>query len=396
MLQGKKIIVGISASIAAYKAILLVRLLKKNGAEVRVVMTNAAKDFVSPLVLSTFSNHPVWIDFHENNTWNNHVELGLWADAFVIAPATCNTLSKMVNGQCDNMVIATYLSARCPVLIAPAMDEDMYKHPSTQQNLRSLQAYGNHVISVNSGFLASGLEGEGRMAEPEEILMKLTELVGRDKGWQGKKVLISAGPTQEAIDPVRYISNYSSGKMGISLAEACYMLGADVSLVLGPTALKPKFSGIKCIPVLSAYEMEQACHQEFLDADLTIMAAAVADYRPWQIAPEKIKKKEEEWVIHLEKTNDILASLGKQKKSNQYVVGFALETENEEAHALEKLQNKHLDAIVLNSLKVPGAGFGTSTNQVQVYSAKGERHLLSLKSKSQIAEELVDLLQKWI
>lgn len=395
MLQGKKIIVGISASIAAYKAILLVRLLKKNGAEVRVVMTGASKDFVSPLVLSTFSNHPVWIDFHENNVWNNHVELGLWADAFIIAPATCNTLSKMANGLCDNIVIATYLSARCPIFIAPAMDEDMFKHPSTQQNLVKLQSFGNHILSVNTGFLASGLHGEGRMAEPEEMLLELVEKIGRGKSWYGKKVLISAGPTQEAIDPVRYISNHSSGKMGISLAEAFYLQGADVTLIAGPMALKPVFSGIHCVPVVSAKEMEEACLREFPNSDWAIMAAAVADYRPVTVASEKIKKKENTLDVLVEKTKDILAYLGTQKRSHQKLIGFALETENEEMNALDKLQRKNLDAIVLNSLKQPGAGFGLDTNQVQVFHASGERHTCSLKSKEAIAQELVDLFQQW-
>ncbi|MHA8062053.1 bifunctional phosphopantothenoylcysteine decarboxylase/phosphopantothenate--cysteine ligase CoaBC [Aquirufa beregesia] len=395
MLQGKKIIVGISASIAAYKAILLVRLLKKNGAEVRVVMTQSAKDFVSPLVLSTFSNHPVWIDFHENNVWNNHVELGLWADAFIIAPATCNTLSKMANGLCDNIVIATYLSARCPIFIAPAMDEDMYKHPSTQQNLAKLQSFGNHILSVNTGFLASGLHGEGRMSEPEEILLELVENVGRGRSWQGEKVLISAGPTQEAIDPVRYISNHSSGKMGISLAEAFYLQGAHVTVIAGPMSFKPKFSGINWIPVVSAKDMEQACLREFPSSDWTIMAAAVADYRPVTVASEKIKKKENTLEISLEKTTDILATLGTQKRSHQKLIGFALETENEEAHALDKLQRKKLDAIVLNSLKELGAGFGMDTNQVHVFTSSGERHSLSLKSKEAIAQELVNLFQSW-
>lgn len=395
MLQGKKIVVGISASIAAYKAILLVRLLKKNGAEVRVIMTQAAKDFVSPLVLSTFSNYPVWIDFHENNVWNNHVELGLWADAFIIAPATCNTLSKMANGMCDNIVIATYLSARCPTFIAPAMDEDMYKHPSTQQNLARLQSYGNHILSVNTGFLASGLHGEGRMAEPEEMLLALVENIGRGNKWQGTKVLISAGPTQEDLDPVRYISNHSSGKMGISLAEAFYLQGAEVTVIAGPMALKPAFSGIHWNKVVSAKEMEEACLREFPNSDWTIMAAAVADYRPAKVASEKIKKKENTLEISLEKTTDILANLGSQKRSHQKLIGFALETENEEVHALDKLQRKKLDAIVLNSLKEPGAGFGLDTNQVQVFHASGERHAFSLKSKEAIAQELLDLFQSW-
>lgn len=395
MLQGKKIVVGISASIAAYKAILLVRLLKKNGAEVRVVMTHAAKDFVSPLVLSTFSNHPVWIDFHDNNIWNNHVELGLWADAFVIAPATCNTLSKMANGLCDNIVLATYLSARCPIFIAPAMDEDMFKHPSTQQNLARLQSFGNRIVSVNTGFLASGLHGEGRMAEPEEILLELVEKIGRSNKWQGIKVLISAGPTQEAIDPVRYISNHSSGKMGISLAEAFYLQGAEVTVIAGPVSLKPAFSAINWIPVVSAKDMEEACLREFPKSDWTIMAAAVADYRPVSVANEKIKKKENTLEINLEKTTDILASLGSQKRSHQKLIGFALETENEEANALDKLQRKNLDAIVLNSLKDIGAGFGLNTNQVQVFHTSGERHACSLKSKEAIAQELVDLFHLW-
>jgi phosphopantothenoylcysteine decarboxylase/phosphopantothenate--cysteine ligase len=297
---------------------MLVRLLTKQGAEVRVVMTKAAQDFVSPLVLSTFSEHPVWIEFHENNVWNNHVELGLWGDVLLIAPATCHTLGKMANGLCDNLVLATFLSARCPVIVAPAMDEDMYLHPATQASLATLRSRGTHVLNVNSGSLASGLVGPGRMAEPEEIIQAMCSQVFRQQDFAGKHVLISAGPTQEAIDPVRFISNHSSGKMGIALAEAMYLLGADVTFVAGPMHSKPQYPEIQLISVQTAAEMETACLQAFPDADMCIMAAAVADYRPVQVAEEKIKKQAEAWSIDLEKTTDILAQMGAMKRPDQY------------------------------------------------------------------------------
>ncbi|MFD3277016.1 bifunctional phosphopantothenoylcysteine decarboxylase/phosphopantothenate--cysteine ligase CoaBC [Aquirufa echingensis] len=395
MLQGKRIILGITGSIAAYKCIMLVRLLTKQGAEVRVVMSKAAQDFVSPLVLSTFSGHPVWMEFHENNVWNNHVELGLWGDVMLIAPATCHTLGKMANGLCDNLVLATFLSARCPVVVAPAMDEDMFLHPATQASMAMLRSRGTLVLDVNTGSLASGLHGPGRMAEPEEMIQALCSQVFRKQDFAGKKVLISAGPTQESIDPVRFISNHSSGKMGIAIAEAMYLLGADVTLVAGPMHVTVQYAGIRVIPVRTAAEMETVCLSEFPSADIGIMAAAVADYRPVQIADEKIKKQAESWSISLAKTSDILAQMGEMKHPDQVLVGFALETENEEVNAQAKLIRKKLDYIVLNSLRDPGAGFGTDTNQVTIMRADGAQMKLTLASKNDIALKLCQSLKVW-
>ena len=395
MLQGKRIILGITGSIAAYKCIMLVRLLTKQGAEVRVVMTKAAQDFVSPLVLSTFSKHPVWIEFHEHNNWNNHVELGLWGDLMLIAPATCHTLGKMANGLCDNMVLATFLSARCPVMVAPAMDEDMFLHAATQASLTTLRSRGTLVLDVNTGSLASGLSGPGRMAEPEEIIQAICSKVFRQQDFAGKRVLISAGPTQEALDPVRFISNHSSGKMGIALAEAMYLLGADVTFVAGPMHSKPQYSEIQIVPVQTAAEMETACLEAFVEADICIMAAAVADYRPVQVANEKIKKQMEAWSIDLAKTTDILAQMGAIKRPDQVLVGFALETENEEANAQAKLIRKNLDYIVLNSMRDAGAGFGTDTNQVTIFRADGAKQQLPLASKNDIALKLCQSLKVW-
>lgn len=388
-LKGKRIILGISASIAAYKSIHLVRLLIKAGAEVRVVMTSASKEFVSPLVLSTFSQHPVWIEFHESAVWNNHVELGLWGDVFIIAPATCNTLSKMANGLCDNVLLATYLSARCPVIVAPAMDEDMFLHPATQNSISKLRSYGNTVLQVNSGELASGLVGQGRMMEPEEIIQFLVENTFRGSVYEGKRVLVTAGPTQELLDPVRYISNFSTGKMGMCLAEECYLLGAEVTLIAGPLQVPKLMDGIRLISVQSAAEMEEACLENQADADLIFMSAAVADYRPAIKSPEKIKKAESTTSILIEKTNDILAALGAAKKSNQIIVGFALETENEEVNALKKMHIKNTDFMVMNSLKNPGAGFGLDTNQVSLFSASGEKRIVPLQSKEAVAKEIL-------
>lgn len=393
MLKGKKIILGISASIAAYKAIFLLRLLKKEGAEVRVVMTDAAKDFVSPLVLSTLSENPVWIDFHSNNVWNNHVELGLWADAMLIAPATANTLSKLANGLCDNVLIATYLSARCPVFIAPAMDEDMFKHPSSSQNIATLQSYGHHILQPGTGFLASGLIGAGRLVEPEEILIFLVENLIRGRQLIGKKVLINAGPTQEAIDPVRYISNHSSGKMGIALAEEAFLMGADVVLVLGPSAYLPKFNSIRVLRVVSAEEMLEKMQNEFENSDIIIASAAVADYRAKHRKDQKIKKSDSDLQIELEKNPDILSLLASQKK-HQKIIGFALETEKEDENALEKLRRKNIDAIVLNSLNVEGAGFGTDSNQVKMFFKNGECKEFLLSSKNEIAKQIIDSICK--
>ncbi|TBH71610.1 bifunctional phosphopantothenoylcysteine decarboxylase/phosphopantothenate--cysteine ligase CoaBC [Aquirufa antheringensis] len=391
-LQGKKIILGITASIAAYKSIQLVRLLTKAGAEVRIVMTKDAKEFVSPLVLSTFSHHPVWIEFHEGNVWNNHVELGLWGDVFIVAPATCNTLSKMANGLCDNIVLATYLSARCPVIVAPAMDEDMFLHPATQRSLEQLRSYGNTVLAVNSGELASGLVGQGRMMEPEEIVQYLIQTTFRDTILSGKHVLITAGPTQELLDPVRYISNFSTGKMGICLAEECYLQGAEVTLIAGPLQVSTHIQGINVVNVRSAAEMELACLVQAASSDIIFMAAAVADYRPASPAKEKIKKSEAMSTLVLEKTTDILSALGAVKKAHQTLVGFALETENEEANALKKMQQKNTDFIVLNSLKEAGAGFGLDTNQVTIFSASGEKKKVELQSKVEVAKEIIEFV----
>ncbi len=391
-LQGKKIILGITASIAAYKSIQLVRLLTKAGAEVRIVMTKDAKEFVSPLVLSTFSHHRVWIEFQDGNVWNNHVELGLWGDVFIVAPATCNTLSKMANGLCDNIVLATYLSARCPVIVAPAMDEDMFLHPATQRSLELLRSYGNTVLAVNSGELASGLVGQGRMMEPEEIVQYLIQTTFRDTILSGKHVLITAGPTQELLDPVRYISNFSTGKMGICLAEECYLQGAEVTLIAGPLQVSTHIQGINVVNVRSAAEMELACLVQAASSDIIFMAAAVADYRPASPAKEKIKKSEAMSTLVLEKTTDILSALGAVKKAHQTLVGFALETENEEANALKKMQQKNTDFIVLNSLNEAGAGFGLDTNQVTIFSAFGEKKKVELRSKEEVAKEIIEFV----
>ncbi|MHA8067393.1 bifunctional phosphopantothenoylcysteine decarboxylase/phosphopantothenate--cysteine ligase CoaBC [Aquirufa sp. ROCK2-A2] len=391
-LKGKRIILGITASIAAYKSIQLVRLLTKAGAEVRIVMTNAAKEFVSPLVLSTFSHHPVWIEFHEGAVWNNHVELGLWGDVFIVAPATCNTLGKMANGLCDNVLLATYLSARCPVIVAPAMDEDMFLHPATQHSLDKLRSFGNTVLQVNSGELASGLVGQGRMMEPEEIMQFLIENTFRGKKYAGKRVLITAGPTQELLDPVRYISNFSTGKMGMSLAEECYLQGAEVILIAGPLQVQKTMQGIQLISVQSAAEMESECLAQQADADLIIMSAAVADYRPSSISPEKIKKSDSSSHLVLEKTTDILAALGSAKRPGQIIVGFALETENEEANARKKMQEKNTDFIVLNSLNDSGAGFGLATNQVTIFSVEGDKKRVPLQSKEEVAKEILEFV----
>jgi phosphopantothenoylcysteine decarboxylase/phosphopantothenate--cysteine ligase len=355
-------------------------------------MTKAAQDFVSPLVLSTFSHHPVWIEFHEGAVWNNHVELGIWGDVFIVAPASCHTLSKMANGLCDNIVLATYLSARCPVIVAPAMDEDMFLHPATQRSLEMLRSYGNTVLQVNSGELASGLIGQGRMLEPDEIVQHLIENTFRGTKLVGKRVLVTAGPTQELLDPVRYISNFSTGKMGMCLAEVSYLEGAEVILVAGPLQVTSTIQGIRQILVQSAAEMEEACLKHMDSADVIFMAAAVADYRPMAPAKEKIKKSETTSTLVLEKTNDILATLCAAKKPQQTIVGFALETENEDANALKKMQKKKTDFIVLNSLNDAGAGFGLDTNQVTIYSATGEKKVVPMQSKFEVAKEILDFV----
>jgi len=392
MLKGKKILLGITGSIAAYKAILLVRLLVKAGAEVKAVMTESAKNFVSPLVLSTLSNNKVLIDLFDEDTWANHVMLGRWADVMLIAPLSCNTLSKMASGQCDNLLLAVYLSATCPVVVSPAMDEDMWHHPSTKKNIQLLQSYGNNVIDVENGELASGLVGEGRMAEPETILNYLAEFIFRGMALSGKKVLITAGPTYEAIDPVRFIGNHSSGKMGYALAESFYTKGADVYLVSGPSQQHTAYKGISIIKVMNAEEMYKAAYGLFTEVDIAVMSAAVADYKPIQVASEKIKKTDDDITLQLSKTKDILRSLGEIKNPGQLLVGFALETNNEREYALNKMRSKNADMIVLNSLRDDKAGFGHDTNKVTVFDKEGYEHELNLASKKTIAEEIVNLI----
>ena len=391
MLKKKKILLGITASIAAYKSILLARLLVKEGAEVKVVMTPAAKDFVSPLVLSTLTNNKVLIDIADEDTWSNHVMLGRWADVMLIAPLSCNTLAKMANGQCDNLLLAVYLSATCPVAIAPAMDEDMWHHPSTKKNIAALREYGNTIINVESGELASGLIGEGRMAEPEDIVVFLKENFFRTATLKNKKVLVTAGPTFEPFDPVRYVGNHSSGKMGYALAEALYEKGADVTIVSGPVQQEKKYNGINIIKVATAEEMYNACVQLHNAMDIEILAAAVADYKPAEIAAEKIKKSKTDLQLQLTKTKDILASLG-ASKNGQFLVGFALETNNEKTNAVEKMKNKNANMIVLNSLKDANAGFGFDTNKVTVFFDDETSVEMELASKKEIANNIVELV----
>jgi len=394
MLAGKKIIVGVSGSIAAYKSALLVRLLAKEGVEAKVVMTSAAKDFITPLTLATLSKNPVLIDFTKDDQggWNNHVELGLWADAMVIAPASANTLAKMANGSCDNLLSAVYLSARCPVFFAPAMDLDMLQHPSTKSNIDRLISFGNHQIMPAFGELASGLVGTGRMAEPEEIVGVLSGFFSTDKALQGKKALVTAGPTHEALDPVRFIGNNSSGKMGFAIAEELADLGADVELVVGPTHLSVHSGKVKVTRVTSAEDMYNACVSHFPSSDITVLSAAVADYRPIHKADQKIKKSESSMTIELTKTRDIAAELGKQKKANQFVVGFALETENETANAEKKIVSKNFDLIVLNSLNDKGAGFAHDKNKVTLIDRAGRKKEFPLKSKKDVAKDIVNAI----
>ncbi len=397
ILSGKKILLGITAGIAAYKTANLVRLFIKSGAEVQVIMTPASKDFITPLTLSTLSKNPVHSTFYEkeeeNELWNNHVDLGLWADYMLIAPATANTLSKMSNGICDNLLIATYLSAKCPVYFAPAMDLDMYIHPSTVTSLEKLQAFGNTLIPATKGELASGLVGEGRLAEPKDIVSFMENDILSSMPLHGKKVLITAGPTYESIDPVRFIGNHSSGKMGFEIAKAAANLGAKVFLVTGPSNEEVIQASIQRIDVVSAEEMYTACHHYFPEVTIAILSAAVADYRPKKAAAEKIKKKESSLAIVLEPTKDILASLGVIKKE-QFLVGFALETNNELVNATTKLKQKNLDAIVLNSLNDKGAGFSLNTNKV-TFIDKEERTIpFEMKSKSDVAIDIMNEILK--
>lgn len=392
-LAGKKIVLGISGSIAAYKSILLVRLLVKEGAEVKVILTPAAKDFVSPLVLSTLSKNEVTADLFKENSWANHVALGRWADLMIIAPLSCNTLAKMAAAMCDNLLLAVYLSATCPVLVAPAMDEDMWKHPSTKLNIKRLQEFGNLIMPVTAGELASGLIGEGRMAEPEDILAYAKQFFVTQTDFSGKKILITAGPTYEAIDPVRFIGNHSSGKMGVALAEEFAKRGAAVELVLGPSSQQVNWSGINITNVTSADEMFNACNALFPSCQIAVMSAAVADYTPVVVAKDKMKKSDDDLIIELKRTKDILAHLGTIKSKKQLLIGFALETQNETAYALKKLETKNADLIVLNSLNDQGAGFGKDTNKVTIFDKNNQEYSFPVKSKKEVAKDIVDTIK---
>ena len=403
VLNGKKILLGVSGGIAAYKTASLVRLFIKAGAHVQVIMTPASKVFVTPLTLATLSKNPVYSTFYDTpedvsadesqlngeGVWNNHVELALWADLMLIAPTTANTLSKMASGTCDNLLLATYLSAKCPVYFAPAMDLDMYKHPSTLANFKALHEFGNTIIPAESGELASGLSGEGRMAEPENILAFIESDIADKLPLKGKKILVTAGPTYEAIDPVRFIGNHSSGKMGYDIALRAAQLGASVLLVSGPTHCKAIHTGIQILPVVSAQEMYDVCHTYFSQVDVAIAAAAVADYKPKNVASQKIKKSDAEFSIELEKTKDILYHLGDVKK-NQMLIGFALETENEIENAKLKIQKKNLDLIVLNSLQDEGAGFQKETNKVTFIDKNFNIQPMELKSKEAVAADIIN------
>ena len=398
ILSGKKILLGISGGIAAYKSAILVRFFVKNGAEVKVVMTPDAKEFITPLTLSTLSKNPVHSSFtsdDEDETWNNHVELAMWADIILICPATANTLSKMANGNCDNLLIAVYLSAKCPVYFAPAMDLDMYKHQSTKDSIEKLQKNGNILIPVESGELASGLVGEGRLAEPESIISFIEADIMKSLPLRGKKLLVTAGPTYEAIDPVRYISNHSSGKMGYEIAKKGAELGAKVFLISGPSNQKISNTSIDLLNVVSSEEMHKEVVKHFNDVDIVIMAAAVSDFKPKDFSNKKIKKGNIQPKIELEKTKDILLELGKLKK-NQFLVGFALENENEIENSLKKLKDKNLDIIVLNSLNDKGAGFGTKTNKITIINRKEEKTNFELKDKSEVAEDILNYIMAQI
>ncbi|MFB9295672.1 bifunctional phosphopantothenoylcysteine decarboxylase/phosphopantothenate--cysteine ligase CoaBC [Persicitalea jodogahamensis] len=397
-LKGKKIILGVSGSIAAYKSALLARLLVKAGAEVQVIMTETAADFITPLTLATLSKRPALSAYvrNEEGVWNNHIELGLWADVVLIAPATARTLAKCAHGLCDDLLTAVYLSARCPVFFAPAMDVDMYHHGSTRANIERLQSYGNQIIEAEHGELASGLVGEGRLAEPEEIVRYLESHFSRRSVATGKRVLITAGPTQEAIDPVRYISNHSSGKMGYAIAHAFAGAGAQVTVVSGPVSLEVTDRSIKRVNVRSAQEMFLATEAQFDGSDLVIFAAAVADYAPAEVAANKMKKKEQEFGLRMTQTVDIAGTLGARKKSGQLLIGFALETNDEVENASKKLQTKQLDYIVLNSLNDPGAGFAYDTNKITVIDREGVERRFELKSKQEVAQDILELiLEKW-
>lgn len=394
MLKGKKILLGVCGSIAAYKAILLTRLFVKAGAEVKVILTPAARDFVTPLSLATLSHNEVLVDLFQGDSWSNHVELGRWADLLLIAPLSCNTLAKMANGHCDNLLLATWLSATCPIAFAPAMDEDMWHHPATRSNVQKLESFGNKLIPVETGELASGLFGEGRMAEPEEIVKYIEANFFFREELKGKRALVTAGPTQEALDPVRFISNHSSGKMGIAIARELAGRGARVDLVLGPVAIPFNDAGIELVPVHTAEEMYQACISRFPTADIAVMSAAVSDYTPVHYSSEKIKKNGETFLIELRRTPDILKTLGEQKRAGQLLVGFALENHDESAYARKKLESKHADMIVLNSLNDTGAGFGYDTNRITIFEPGGVETAYEQKSKPEVARDIVDRIIK--
>lgn len=390
MLRGKKIILGVTGGIAAYKSAVLARLLVQRGAEVKVVMTPLAKEFITPLTMSTVSNNPILVDFFDptNGNWNSHVNLGLWADAFLIAPATANTIAKMATGVADNLLITSYLSARCPVFIAPAMDLDMFAHPTTRQNLNTLKSFGNIIIEPASGQLASGLDGKGRMEEPENIVRILNDFFVT-KDMKAKKILITAGPTYEKIDPVRFIGNYSSGKMGFALAESCARRGAEVVLITGPVALSLQNRDIERINVESADEMYKMVMTRFPEVDGAIFCAAVADFTPEQVENQKLKRGADDLYLKLKPTTDIAASAGKIKKPEQFIVGFALETNDEEKNAIDKMERKNFDFIVLNSLQDPNSGFGFDTNMVSIIHRSGLKKHFELKNKLDVADDIV-------
>ncbi len=392
MLRDKKIVIGVTGSIAAYKTAILIRLLIKEGAMVKVIMTPSAREFITPLTLSTLSKNPVLSDFFQKDSgvWQSHVDLGLWADAVLVAPASANTIAKFAHGICDNLLTAVYLSARCPIYIAPAMDIDMYKHPATRNNLELLKQNGNTIIDTEYGELASGLTGEGRMAEPEHIIDYFKKKVESSQTLAGKTALVTAGPTYEAIDPVRFIGNHSSGKMGFALAENLAQRGARVILVSGPTHLKTLHKNIELFLVGSADEMFNRCDAFFKDCEITILAAAVADYKPIKVSGEKIKKISERLTVELKQTVDIAKRLGQLKQKHQIMIGFALETEEEDANARKKLESKNFDFIVLNSLRDQGAGFGVDTNKISIIDRRGKKDQYALKNKSEVAADIID------
>ena len=392
MLKGKHIILGVTGSIAAYKAATLTRLLGKEGASVKVVMTPLAKEFITPLTMATLSKSPIMVDFYnpENGDWNSHVDLGLWADLYLIAPASANTIGKMAGGIADNLLLTTYLSAKCPVMVAPAMDLDMYKHPATQRNLKVLQSFGNIIIEPESGELASGLIGKGRMEEPERIVAFIADYFARQEDFKGKKVVVTAGPTYEKIDPVRFIGNYSSGKMGLAIAEEFAGRGAEVVLVCGPVNLKTSHPAIRRVDVESAVQMYEVTSKEFVNSDVAVLSAAVADFTPKEKADHKIKRGKDDLLLELLPTKDIAAELGRIKTASQLLVGFALETNDEEVNALSKMQRKNLDMIVLNSLNDKGAGFSVDTNKVTILDKAGNKTVYELKTKVEVAKDIVD------